>query len=233
MCLFYKPGISGSTIQLNESESRHCIRVLRLREGSRVSLVDGVGGWFEAVITDADPKKCRLSIIRQQHHVGKRKFHLHIAIAPTKNNSRLEWFLEKATEIGMDEITPLLTFHTERRKINNERLEKIVVAAMKQSRRAYLPALNPPASFQTVVFQYFDGQKFIATCLRESKKHLKEAVKKDRNVLLLIGPEGDFTEEEIGAAVSNGFEEVSLGPSRLRTETAGIIACHTVNLINE
>lgn len=233
MCLFYKPGISGHTIQLNETESWHCIRVLRLREGSQVTLVDGVGGWFEVTITHADPKQCSLAVIRQQRNVGQRPYHLHIAIAPTKNNSRLEWFLEKATEIGIDEITPLLSFHTERKRINTERLEKIVVAAMKQSRRAYLPLLNPPASFQTVVSQNFEGQKFIATCLRESKKHLKEAVSKGRNVLLLIGPEGDFSEEEIGSAASNGFEEISLGSSRLRTETAGIVACHTVNLINE
>jgi len=233
MCLFFKPDIPGPTILLDETESRHCIRVLRLTEGSQVILVDGRGGWYKAAIIDSDPKQCRLSIIHHQENMGKRNYRLHIAIAPPKNPSRLEWFLEKATEIGIDEITPLLTSHSERKKINTGRMEKILISAMKQSRKAFLPALNPLTPFLTVVSQPFEGQKFIATCLTGTKKHLKETAGKSRNVLILIGPEGDFSEEEIRAAATNGFEEISLGTSRLRTETAGIAACHTVNLIND
>ncbi len=233
MCLFFKPDIPGPTIQLDEAESRHCIRVLRLTEGSQVILVDGRGGWYKAAIMDPDPKKCRLSIIHHQENMGKRNYRLHIAIAPPKNPSRMEWFLEKATEIGIDEITPLLTSRSERKKINTRRMEKILISAMKQSRKAFLPALNPLTPFLTVVNQPFEGQKFVATCLTGTNKHLKDSAGKGKNVLILIGPEGDFSEEEIREAATNGFKEISLGTSRLRTETAGIAACHTVNLIND
>jgi 16S rRNA (uracil1498-N3)-methyltransferase len=187
----------------------------------------------EAEIADANPKKCRLTIVNSALDFGKRNFHLHIAIAPTKNIDRFEWFLEKATEIGIDEITPLLTSHSERKTINAERLEKILVSAMKQSLKAYLPQLHELTTFKELIINNKTENKFIAYCDEIQKIHLKDLATKGNNTLILIGPEGDFSPEEIKLAIENGFKVVSLGESRLRTETAGIVACHIVNLANE
>ncbi len=233
MHLFYVPNISGAEVVLDETESKHAVRVLRLQNGNRVQLVDGKGGFFEAEITDANPKKCKLSIVDSQTNFGKKDFYLHIAIAPTKNNDRFEWFLEKATEIGIDEITPLLTFQSERKKINPERLEKILVSPMKQSLKAYLPKLNEITEFKKLVTGNKTANKFVAYCDDSQKSHLKNLVSKAQDTLILIGPEGDFSPEEIEFANKNEFKVVSLGESRLRTETAGIVACHIVNLANE
>ena len=233
MQLFYVPNISGAEVILDETESKHAIRVLRLQKGNHVQIVDGKGGFFEAEIADANPKKCRLSIIKTQPEFGKKDFHLHIAIAPTKNIDRFEWFLEKATEIGIDEITPLLTSHSERKTVNPERLEKILVSAMKQSLKAYLPKLNSLTTFKELVTSNISENKFIAYCDEIQKNHLKDLVNKGKNSLILIGPEGDFSPEEVEFAIENGFEVVSLGSARLRTETAGIVACNIVNLANE
>jgi len=233
MQLFYVPNISGTEVFLDETESKHSVRVLRLQKGSRVQIVNGGGGFYEVEISDANPKKCRLSIVKSQLEFGKKDFHLHIAIAPTKNIDRFEWFLEKATEIGIDEITPLLTSHSERKTVNPERLEKILVSAMKQSLKAYLPKLNDFTPIKQLVISNKTENKYIAYCDEIEKQHLKDLVKRGKETLILIGPEGDFSPDEIQLALENGFKVVSLGTARLRTETAGIVACHIVNLANE
>lgn len=233
MQLFYVPNISGTEILLDETESKHAIRVLRLQIGNQVEIIDGDGGFYRAQITDANPKKCRLNIVESQKEFGKKDFHLHIAIAPTKNIDRFEWFLEKATEIGINDITPLLTSHSERKVVNPERLEKILVSAMKQSLKAYLPNLNDITPFRQLVTNNKTENKFIAYCDDIQKTHLKDLVAKEKDTLILIGPEGDFSPEEVQLAIENGFSVVSLGSSRLRTETAGIVACNIVNLANE
>ena len=233
MQLFYVPNISGTDIILDETESKHAIRVLRLQNGNPVQIIDGKGGFYEAEISDANQKKCRLSIVNSTLEFGKKDFHLHIAIAPTKNIDRFEWFLEKATEIGIDEITPLLTSHSERKIVNPERLEKILISAMKQSLKAYLPKLNNFTTFKELVINNKTENKYIAYCDEIQKIHLKDLTIKGNNTLILIGPEGDFSPNEVNLAIENGFKVVSLGESRLRTETAGIVACHIVNLANE
>jgi 16S rRNA (uracil1498-N3)-methyltransferase len=233
MHLFYVSDISDTEIILDETESKHAVRVLRLQNGNQVEIIDGAGGFYKAQITDANPKKCRLIIVESQKEFGKKDFHLHIAIAPTKNIDRFEWFLEKATEIGIDEITPLLTSHSERKVVNPERLEKILISAMKQSLKAYLPVLNNLTTFKELVINNKTENKYIAYCDEIQKTHLKDLVAKENNTLILIGPEGDFSPEEVKLAVENGFKVVSLGESRLRTETSGIVACHIVNLANE
>lgn len=233
MQLFYVPNISGAEIILDETESKHAVRVLRLQNGNQVQVIDGVGGFYIAEITEANPKKCRLTIVGSQQEYGKKDFWLHIAIAPTKNIDRFEWFLEKATEIGIDEITPLLSGHSERKVIKPERLEKILISAMKQSVKAFLPKLNELQPFNQLVLNSKNKNKYIAHCNNGEKNHLKNEIKSGGDILILIGPEGDFNTEEVRFAQDNGFKEVSLGTSRLRTETAGIVACHIVNLANE
>nr|WP_319570766.1 16S rRNA (uracil(1498)-N(3))-methyltransferase [uncultured Draconibacterium sp.] len=233
MQLFYVPDISGAEVILNETESKHAIRVLRLKEGDEIELVDGKGGFYKARIQNVNPKKCQLSIIESQTDFGKKDFHLHIAIAPTKNIDRTEWFLEKCTEIGIDEVTPLLSEHSERKVIKPERLEKILVSAMKQSVKAYLPKLNGLTKLSDLLSQATETKKFIAHCNKGEKQHLKNVVKPGDKVLILIGPEGDFSPEEVTLALEYGFEAISLGNARLRTETAGVVACHIVNLANE
>jgi len=233
MQIFYIPEIKSNSVDLNPTESKHMVKVLRLAEGDRVQVVDGAGGFYEAKITGANPKKCTLEILGSTFGFGKRNFRLHIAIAPTKNIDRLEWFLEKATEIGIDEITPVLCEHSERKVIKPERLEKIIVSAMKQSLKAYLPLFNPLISFNEFVLAPTATDKFIAHCYEGNKPHLKNVVQPGNNVLILIGPEGDFSTKEVELATSVGFSEVSLGNARLRTETAGVVACHIANLANE
>lgn len=233
MQLFYVPDISGAEVILSEPESKHAIRVLRINVGSQLQLVDGTGGFYEAEVIDANPKKCKLSILKSIKNFEKKDFHLHIAIAPTKNIDRFEWFLEKCTEIGIDEVTPLLSEHSERKVIKPERLKKILVSAMKQSVKAYLPHLNKLTPLKELLEQADSQRKFIAHCNEGEKLHLKNQIKATDKVLILIGPEGDFSPEEVLLAKQNGFEEISLGTARLRTETAGVVACHIVNLAND
>jgi len=233
MHIFYTPELSGNTYTLDETESKHCIRVLRLDKGDEITLVDGRGGFFTAEIFDPNPKRCAVNVIKSQKNFGLRNFRVHIAIAPTKNIERIEWFLEKATEIGVCRITPLLCRYSERKEIKTERLEKVMVSAMKQSLKAYLPLLDELTKFSEFVRQPFDGQKFIAHCEEQHRELLKSLVVPTQNYLILIGPEGDFSSEEIELALKEGFQPVSLGDSRLRTETAGVVACHTFNLLNE
>jgi len=233
MNIFYTPDISGKHYTLEESESKHCIRVLRKSQGDRLILVDGLGGWYEASITDPNPKRCSVEVIREVRNFEKRDYSLHLAVAPTKNIDRFEWMIEKATEIGVDEITPLLCEHSERKQVNNERLQKVMISAMKQSLKAYLPRLNNLTNFETFLSRNDDAMKFIAHCEEGSKKHLFTQIKPTEKVLVLIGPEGDFSPGEIKKALESGFEAVSLGKSRLRTETAGVVVCEMVNLVNE
>jgi len=233
MQIFYTPELTGDNFTLNETESKHAIRVLRLNTGDIIQLVDGKGGYYTARITEPNPKRCQIEVITKEENFGKRKSYLHIAVAPTKNIDRFEWFLEKATEIGIDEITPLICEHSERKVIKDDRLEKVIVSAMKQSIKAYLPKLNPLTLFDELIGQPFKGNKFIAHCYEQNKKQLKEEITPNSSNLILIGPEGDFSEHEVDQALRNNFIPISLGNSRLRTETAAIVACHTSNLLLE
>lgn len=232
MHLFYTPDIEDMDYTLNAEESRHCVRVLRLAEGEDVSLVDGRGNWYNGVVVSANPKGCRVKCHEKIENFGKRDFHLHVAIAPTKNIDRIEWMLEKCTEMGIDEITMLNTAHSERKVVKDERLEKVLVSAMKQSLKAYLPKLNPMTDFKSFVASCGEVQKFIAHCNEGEKKRLDEIYQPGKDVVILIGPEGDFSAEEVGLAGKSGFVSITLGKSRLRTETAGIVACHTIDFMN-
>ncbi len=233
MNIFYTPDITNEkTYTINESESKHAIRVLRLKENNIIVLVDGKGSFFEAIIINDNPKKCevRITNITKESNIKPK---LHIAIAPTKNNDRTESFIEKCTEIGINEIIPMLCKHSERKKIKQERLVKTAVSAMKQSLKASLPNINELSSFNDIINNPFNGKKYIAHCYNENQKHYKTVYQKGENNLILIGPEGDFSTEEVKLAIDKGFEPITLGESRLRTETAGIVACTTFNLMNE
>jgi 16S rRNA (uracil1498-N3)-methyltransferase len=234
MQLFYTPDINSDEYTLSKEESRHCIQVLRKKLGDTIYLVDGKGGFYKASLISENPKSCTLKIESISRDFGKSDIHIHIAIAPTKMNERFEWFLEKATEIGINEITPIICEHSERKVLKLERMNKILVAAMKQSQRAYLPKLNEPISFESFVNHKREVDCFIAHCNEESeKKHLMSVLNKGANSLVLIGPEGDFSSKEIELACEQGFSTVSLGENRLRTETAAIVSCHTIHLINQ
>lgn len=234
MHLFYTPDIDASHPQyfLNEEESKHCIRVLRLQVNDQVQLIDGRGGLYTALISDAHPKRTILQIISVQTEFGRRNHRLHIAVAPTKNIERLEWFLEKATEIGIDEITPIICQRSERKEIKTERSNKIITAAIKQSLKAYHPVLHEAVSVTKFIQQQQTGQKFIAHCEAGAKIALSEAINRHANYIILIGPEGDFTPTEIDLALQNGFKAITLGESRLRTETAALAACFEINFLN-
>lgn len=233
MHIFYTPDITGNTYTLDETESKHCVRVLRLEKGDEITLVDGRGGLYQAILDDPNPKRCAVKVVHSELNHGQRAFTVQVAIAPTKNIERIEWFLEKATEIGINRVTPLLCHHSERKEIKHDRLEKVMISAMKQSLKAYLPQLDELTKFSNFIKQPFDGLKFIAHCDEQHRELLKNVVKPGANYLILVGPEGDFSPEEIRMAVDAGFSPVSLGESRLRTETAGVVACHTFNLLND
>jgi 16S rRNA (uracil1498-N3)-methyltransferase len=232
MHIFYIPDISGNTLTLPEEESKHCVRVLRLSAGESISIVNGKGTMFTCEIADPHPKRCKVEVISTQQNFGKQNFHLHIGIAPTKNIERFEWFLEKATEIGIDEITPILCERSERKVINNERLERVIIAAMKQSVKAYMPKLNALVPFKVFVEKEFNGQNFMAYCGDFNEPHLKSCINKTDNIQILIGPEGDFSPAEVEMALKRGYKTIGLGSSRLRTETAGVVACTIANIVN-
>lgn len=232
---FYTNKIEGDFAELNEVEARHCLQVLRKKVGDPITFVDGLGGYYEGQLEETAKKSCTIRIVKKVVPYQPLPVNIHIGIAPTKNISRFEWFLEKATEIGIGEITPLLCQRSERKKIRADRLEKVLLSAMKQSLKAHLPRLNPLTSLQSFLQGTFsDGDNhYIAHCGNGFKNHLKDLYLPGRNVTILIGPEGDFSEEEVEEARAVGFKEISLGSSRLRTETAGLAACHIVNLLNE
>ena len=233
MQLFYAPEIQGEQYLLNEEESKHCTRVLRLRAGDHIFLTDGKGNLYKGIINASDTGKISVHISGIINEYQKRNYHLHLAIAPTKSIDRFEWFLEKATEIGIDVISPIITDHSERKKIRLDRLEKIVIAAMKQSVKAYKPIVNPLISFSEFIKEkHGEDEMFIAHCHKKERFDLKTVYHAGKNSLVLIGPEGDFSEREIDVAMADNFKPVTFGNSRLRTETAGIVACHTIYLLN-
>lgn len=234
MHLFYTPGIDPSLTQyfLSEEESKHAVRVLRLVNGDAVTLIDGRGGLYEAEIQDAHPKRTILQINSIKTEQGKRGHYLHIAIAPTKNIERTEWFLEKATEIGIDEISLIICQRSERKEAKVERLNKIITSAIKQSIKAYHPVLNEAIAFDQFLKKDFDGQKFIAHCEEGEKISLEHGLIRQSRYLILIGPEGDFSPQEIDLALQSGFKAITLGESRLRTETAALAACFEANFLN-
>jgi len=230
MRLFYSPDIE-LTNALSEDESKHAVKVLRLKVGDKLEVLDGKGNSYIAVITEANAKKCAVSIESKQIH-QESPYYLEIIISPTKNSDRMEWFIEKAIEIGVSKISFVLTERSERKKIRLDRFEKIAVSAMKQSKHYHLTELSELTSFDSIVNSNFDGDRFIAHCLEDNKQHLKDVAKTKSNCQILIGPEGDFTTDEIDLALSKKFKAVSLGESRLRTETAGIYACTALSIIN-
>lgn len=233
MNIFFTDQVHGDTAELPEGEARHCIQVLRHQPGDRIHFIDGKGGFFEGEIVEAGKKQCRLHIISRKPDYGKRPYRVHLAVAPTKNNSRMEWLLEKATEIGLDTFTPLRCEHSERRVLKLPRLEKIVLSAAKQSGKAYLPTLNDLMPFEEFLKNPpEESARYIAYLGEGVKGSLKENYPGSKDVCLLIGPEGGFSPKEATAAMQAGFTAITLGDYRLRTETAALIACHTVHLLN-
>lgn len=235
MHIFYTPDLKfGDNVYiLNEEESKHCSRVLRLKKGDQINLVDGTGGFYLAEIIEDHPKKTKLNIVSKKKDFNKVEHYLHIAVAPTKNIDRVEWFLEKATEIGIQEITPIICEHSERKEVKKERLEKIMVSAMKQSLKAYLPKLNEAQTFKSFIENNKKTiNRYIAHCIPTEKKEISDSFQKNQNYLILIGPEGDFSDKEVQIALENGFVPITLGKSRLRTETAALQACFEINYLN-
>jgi 16S rRNA (uracil1498-N3)-methyltransferase len=232
MNIFFAPDILTDCI-LPEPESQHCIRVLRRQKGDLIRITDGKGHFFNARITGSNPKQCTVEIVETIHQPPLWKGRIEIAVAPTKNRERIEWFVEKATEIGIDKIGFLQTRFCERKEMKTGRLSQILVSAMKQSEKAVLPELQEITDFELFIKREFNGRKLIAHCYEGEKKPLCRSIGKEDNVLILIGPEGDFSEEEIIRATANGFLPVSLGESRLRTETAALFACQTVHIVRQ
>lgn len=234
MQLFYNSEIknSDSSFIFDKEESKHIVKVLRKKESDKIFITNGLGFLFISEISLASDKKCEVKIIEVQEF-DKPKYNLHIAVAPTKMNDRFEWFLEKATEIGVQEITPIVCDHSERKVYKIDRAEKIIQSAMKQSNQFYLPKINEPVSFKEFIANTNCEKKFIAHCVETERKQLKDCITPKENYLILIGPEGDFSDNEIELALANDYKAVLLGNTRLRTETAALVACHTVALINE
>ncbi|SES09608.1 16S rRNA (uracil(1498)-N(3))-methyltransferase [Pedobacter rhizosphaerae] len=233
MHIFYTPDITSNSYTLNEEESKHCVRVLRLAVGALVYLVDGKGGFYTAEIVADNPKKVALNVLKAEKEFGKRNHYLHIAVAPTKNIDRIEWFLEKATELGIDEITPIISDRSERKVVKDDRLNKVITSAVKQSIKAYHPKLNEAVSLDSFLKQDIAGDKLIAHCIdNEGKGYISELIQPNGQYLILIGPEGDFTPEEVTKALNKGFKPLTLGNNRLRTETAALAACFEVNYLN-
>ncbi len=234
MQLFYNPDISENTKQFTfkKEESKHIIKVLRKNSGDTLYITNGKGWLFKAEVLIADIKKCTVSVVSKTLQ-PKHNYNLHLAVAPTKMNDRYEWFLEKASEIGIDRITPIICDHSERKVIKAERYEKILQSAIKQSLSCYMPTLNEAIAYKTFIKQEFKGDLFIAHCEETNRKSLKEVLKPKQNITILIGPEGDFSVKEIEMALLNNFIPVTLGKTRLRTETAAIVACHSVAFINQ
>jgi len=232
MHVFYHEDVEHDTVVLSPDESRHCIKVLRMSEGGDAVIVDGHGTWCKAQLLDPNPRKSTFKVKERIRDFDKRPFHLHMAVAPTKSIDRFEWFLEKATECGIDEITPLLCEKSERRVIKPQRLEKILIAAMKQSLRATLPRLNGAITMESFLRQPLPGSRFIAHCAEGGKKHVRDIYETGNDAIFLVGPEGDFADTEIEAAAAQGFTAISMGAHRLRTETAAMALCVQVNSMN-
>ncbi|MEE9348472.1 MAG: 16S rRNA (uracil(1498)-N(3))-methyltransferase [Flavobacteriaceae bacterium] len=235
MQLFYDKNIDKNDTQFtfNKLESKHIVKVLRKKNDDVLFITNGKGYLFHSKIVNANDKQCLVEIEKIEKQELKLNYKLHIAIAPTKNSQRIEWFLEKATEIGVTEITLLLCHHSERKVVKMERLVKVIVTAMKQSKRYYLPKLNQVVKFKSFIVNNSKADLFIAHCEDFNKNSFKNSLVKGNDITLLIGPEGDFSIDEINYALENNFKSVSLGNSILRTETAGIVAVHSVAYANE
>ncbi len=233
MNVFYLPNAEIGMISFSEEESRHCVKVLRMQEGDRFCVTNGNGSLFDGELVDAHPKRAVACLSNPHSGYDNRPFNLEIAIAPTKNNERTEWFLEKATEIGIDRVRLFKSYHSERRAANVERFRKVMISAVKQSIKSKLPEIDDVVPFSELISQPFDGQKFIAWIDDDVRLQLCDAYIRGSNALILIGPEGDFSKEEVDSAIQKGFVPVSLGDARLRTETAAVVSCHTINLINQ
>jgi len=234
MQLFYNPAISSEDKEVifPKDESKHIVKVLRKQEGDNLKITNGKGFLFSAEIIEANHNKCKAKITAVEQERDK-KYHIHLAVAPTKMNDRFETFLEKATEIGLDKITPIICDHSERKVVKINRFERVLQSAMKQSLHYSIPAISEAISFQEFIQQEQNEQRFIAHCEENEKKSLQKELEPGKSYTILIGPEGDFSSEEIESAIKAGFIPVTLGNTRLRTETAAIVAAHTAALINE
>lgn len=234
MFLFYNSQLTPQSkkVTFSREESKHITKVLRKKTGDQLQITNGNGNLFIANIINDNPNKCE-ALIEKFHFFERSNYFTHIAVAPTKNNDRLEWFLEKATEIGIDEITPIICKNSERKTVKSERLVKIMISAMKQSMDYYLPKLNSAVNFNDFVKKSSNYKKFIAHCDNSEKSSFFDTINKKESILILIGPEGDFDSSEIEMAKENGFKAVTLGEKRLRTETAALVATHTIALKNE
>ncbi len=234
MQVFYAPNCQLGFFPLHEEESKHVVRVLRMKKGDPVYVIDGNGKLFEGIIFEPHLKHCILQLTKVTDNFEKKNYRLHMAISPLKSVDRFEWFIEKAIEIGVDEITPLLCSRTEKKNVNIERLSRIVESAMKQSLKAYHPIMNDVIAFEKFISKQsiLNCEKGIAYCGKGNKEFIGKAINKNSECILLIGPEGDFTLGEFEFALNNGFKGISLGDSRLRTETAGVIACHAISFLN-
>lgn len=233
MNIFYEPNIK-QTLCLNEDESRHAVKVLRFAAGDLLTVVDGKGGMYKCQIKTPNDKKCEIKIVEETQNYGLRDYYIHLIIAPTKNLDRIEWMVEKCVEIGINEISFIQTRYSERKEIKTIRIEKIAVGAMKQSLKAFLPKINEMISWKEFLKKdYSETQKMIAHLEEGDRKLIQQIAQPKGKYAVLIGPEGDFSTEEINQALEKGFVPVTLGESRLRTETAGLVACHTLNIVNQ
>jgi len=232
MNLFYAAEINPPVFQLEAEESKHIIKVLRMKVGDNIFFTDGRGLLYHCRIADDNSKACIIEIMKTEKGSDQRPFYLHMAVAPTKNIARYEWFLEKATEIGVDRITPFISEHSERKIIKHERLNRVITTAMKQSLKTRHPQLDESMLFSELIKTDFNGKKYIAYIDKAVDLELSKAYRREENALILIGPEGDFSPTEVEMAMEEGFVPVRLGPSRLRTETAAVTACHTIQLLN-
>jgi len=227
---FYEKDIKSGVSQLSEEEAKHCLLVLRMKKGDEIRLVDGMGGVYRAILTQADKKKCAFDIL-EEFHAPIKPFRMHLAIAPTKNADRMEWMVEKLSEIGLDELTFISTEHSERTKLRIDRLEKKAISAMKQSGNVNLLKLNETVAFSTFLKNCVEDERWIAHVLPEHP-YLSSMATPKKSKVLLIGPEGDFSANEVALANRHGFQAVSLGKNVLRTETAGLIGCQMINVVN-
>jgi 16S rRNA (uracil1498-N3)-methyltransferase len=228
MNVFYKPNIVSDHLILDQKESTHCIKVMRYRKGDQIRLIDGVGGFYLSEIDNEDPRACGVRIISKVEKYKCLPYELNIAIAPTKSVDRYEWFVEKATEIGISSIIPLFCARSERKNIRLDRIRKVAVSAMKQSVKAYLPVINEPVDFNKWIELQHPGTNFIAHCMEPPGKDIR-TVELSEQITILIGPEGDFSPDEVSKAITKKFTPLSLGNYRLRTETAGIVACSAIH----
>ena len=231
MQLFYCPNIQDGQFFLNLEESRHCVRVLRKNVGDHIQITDGLGNIYEAELGDLNPKKCGFKLVSSRT-TKKPDFSIHVAIAPTKNIDRIEWFVEKATEIGVNEISFIQTLFSERQSIKLDRIRKKAISAMKQSQRAFLPNFHEIIKLNPFISSVADSEKYIAHLEDDTTSHLLDLAKPGKNYVILIGPEGGFSEDEVIMIKNSGYQVVKLGNARLRTETAGVVACSIFNDLN-